>query len=326
MIIYDLGGGTFDVTYLSIRRGEFDPVLSKGISRLGGDDFDEVLLDLVEQEIGRHFQGADRMEMLQVVREVKENIGPYTQKLHVDTRYGLASLPVKTFFDAARPLMERTIELVDGVMSEVAGKHAEPDRIVLVGGGSLMPLAPKILRERFGRSRLHHGLYPFASVAIGASIQAGSPEIEVLDRLTRHFGVVRVKENSEEYVDVIFKKGLPLPDPGKVLTARKPLYDPRFNIGSFQYLECGELDEITGQVVDEPVYWNKIFFPFDRTLNPDGQSPVEIETIPIDPTENLREERILEEYILDEFGIITAKISRTVRDNYTSFYNLFRKN
>ena len=324
VIIYDLGGGTFDTTLLSIRRGTYDPVLSRGISRLGGDDFDEILLELVEQEAGRNFGRRERLEMNQKVRAVKESIGPYTQKLHVDTDQGVVSVPVKVFQDAVLPLMERTTDLVERVLTETVGRGTPPDRIVLVGGGSLLSLVPRMLRARFGRAKIHQGLYPFASVAIGAAIQAASPDIEVHERLNNHFGVIRVREDGGEYVDVIFEKGLRLPEPGGLTTISRPVYDPRYNIGRFQYLECDDVDQ-DGQAGGEPVFWNEVLFPYDREINPDGSAPSGLIPEDIRLRDDLRHERIVEEYSLDEFGIVTSRISRTVQDNYTGCFNLFRR-
>ncbi|MFH1090895.1 MAG: Hsp70 family protein, partial [Pseudomonadota bacterium] len=158
VIIYDLGGGTFDTTLLSISRGKYDPVISRGISRLGGDDYDELLLKLVEEKLGRSLDERERLEMRQAVREVKEGITPHTRKLHVDTREGVVSIPIKEFHEAVEPLTERTIELVDHVLGQVKGAADDPDRIVLVGGGTLLPAVQKSLRERFGRNRIHQGL------------------------------------------------------------------------------------------------------------------------------------------------------------------------
>ena len=323
VVIYDLGGGTFDTTMLTIRRGVYDPVLTRGISRLGGDDFDQALLELVESQLERKFDDRERIHMFQVVREVKENIGPYTQKLYIETPEGMVSVPIKTFLDQARPLMERTIELVQHVLTEAASSAA-PDRIVLVGGGSLLSVVPKILRERFGRTKIHQGLYPFASVAMGAAMQAGQADIAVQDRLTNHFGVLRVREDGAEYVDVIFEKGMPLPRPGQRAHVVRPAYDPRYNIGRFQYLECDEVAWPRGEAVGHPAYWNRIYFPYDRHLNPDGSLP-ELNEDLIEATESLRHERIQEEYFLDEYGIVTSRISRTVQDQFSSCFNLFRR-
>ncbi|MEW6262552.1 MAG: Hsp70 family protein [Thermodesulfobacteriota bacterium] len=325
VIIYDLGGGTFDTTLLSIRKGLYDPVLSRGISRLGGDDFDELLLRLVEERLGRTFGERRRLEMRQIARQVKEGITPYTQKLHVETSEGVISIPVKEFQEAVQPLLERTMELVDQVMAETKGRDAAPDRIVLVGGGSLLALVPRLLRERFGRAKIHQGLYPFAAVAIGAAIQAASPGLQVMDRLHNHFGVIRVKQDGSEYVDVIFEKGSRLPEDGAFLTARRPSYDPRHNIGRFRYLECDEVDQPSGQAVGEPIYWNEILFPYDRAINPDGRPPLGLDSQDIVETNLLRDERIQEEYYLDEHGIVTTRISRTVQDGFSSCYNLFRR-
>ncbi|MBF0528049.1 MAG: Hsp70 family protein [Deltaproteobacteria bacterium] len=324
VLIYDLGGGTFDTTLLSIRRGHYDPLLSRGISRLGGDDFDEILLKLVEDRLEYKFEGRERVEMLQAARTVKESIGSYTQKLHVDTSQGVVSVPIKEFQDEAHPLMERTIDLVDELLSETKGLPESPDRIVLVGGGSLLALVPKALRDRFGRSKIHVSLYPFASVAIGAAIQAVSPDLTVQDRLNNNFGVIRVGQGGVDYVDVIFEKGRRLPPADQVYQVSRPAYDPRHNIGRFRYLECDEVDPATRQIKGDCVYWNEIFFPYDRNLHINGQAP-KLDPSIIVETEALRQERIKEEYFLDEFGIVTARISRMVLDNYSASFNLYRR-
>ena len=227
VMIYDLGGGTFDTTLLAIENGRYDPVVSRGITRLGGDDFDRILLDLVEKEAGCAFDDDDQLDMLQRVREAKESMGPYTQKLHLDVDDDVVSVPVKTFLDASTPLLEQTLDLVDRVLEETKGRPDPPDRIVLVGGGSLLPLVSKALRDRYGRAKIHQGLYPLASVAIGAAMQAENPDLEVIDRLTNHFGVIRIREDGDEYVDVIFEKGRRLPKKGKQAFVERAGYDPQ---------------------------------------------------------------------------------------------------
>jgi molecular chaperone DnaK (HSP70) len=318
VIVYDLGGGTFDATYLSIRQDHYDPKVSRGISRLGGDDFDEALLTLVEDARREKFVGRDLVRMRQAARSVKESITPHTRKLHLETPEGLTSVPVNDFYEAVRPLIGQTIDLVESLLAETQGGGA-PDRIVVVGGGALLPLAPRMLRERFGRRKVHHGLYPFASVAIGAAIKAGDPEVEVVDRLNNHFGVLRVGDQGE-YLDVIFEKGRPLPAPGQVDAVARPAYDPRFNIGRFQYLECDEVDD-RRQPGGQTVFWNQVLFPYDARLDSTlGQAPEDIA-----PTDDLQDERIVEEYALDEHGIITARISRTIQDQFSGCYNLYRR-
>jgi molecular chaperone DnaK (HSP70) len=325
VVIYDLGGGTFDATLLSIQKDRYDPLATRGISRLGGDDFDEALLGLVERNVGHRFEGRKRVEMLEGVREVKEGIGSYTQKLHVDTPEGTVSIPIREFHDAIRPLVDRTVDLVEQVISQAKGCGKEADRIVLVGGGGLLGAVSKLLRERFGRAKIHQGLYPFAAVAIGAAIQAGTPEIEVTDRLNSHFGVIRVREDDSEYVDVIFEKGRLLPPPGRIETVARLPYDPRYNIGRFQYLECEEIDPETGLSEGEAVYWNEILFPYDRRINIEGKSLSSEDISLIEKTPLLMEERIVEEYFLDAYGILTTRIARTIQDHFSNSYNLFRR-
>ena len=324
IIIYDLGGGTFDTTLLFIRRDTFDPVLSRGISRLGGEDYDQALLELVEVRLGRPFTDLELPEMRQVVKEVKEGIGSYTRKLHIETPDGVVSIPINDFHEAVDGLTERTIDLVEKVMEETKA-GAAPDRIVMVGGGSLLGSVQRSIRNRFGRAKIHQGLYPFASVAIGAAIQSDSPEVMVRDRLNNHFGVIRVREDGSEYVDVIFPKGMKLPPGGETAVEERPDYDPRYNIGRFRYLECDGVDPGTGRAEGEQVFWNEILFPYDRSLNPDGAMPDGLEAGWISATKKLRHERIRETFFLDEYGVITVRIARTVQDQYASRHNLFHR-
>ena len=319
VIIYDLGGGTFDTTYLAIRKGTYDPRLTRGISRLGGDDFDELLLQLVEEQSKTKFKGAERVRMLDVVREAKESIGPRSKNLHVETADDVVTIKLKDFEDRAQALVDETIKLVDDVSSQATKGENEADRIVLVGGGSLLRLVSKGLEKRYGKAKLHRGLYPLASVAIGAAIQAASPELAVRDRLTNNFGVIRVCEDGSEYVDVIFAKGQVLPSNGQSIVVAQPPYDPRHNIGCFRYLECDAIEGQTGQP-QSPVYWNEIRFPYDSRLSPTKLAGKEVKRC-----EHLRHELILEEYALDEHGIVTSRISRTVQDQFSNCYNLFRR-
>ncbi len=320
VIIYDLGGGTFDTTYLAIRKGTYDPRLTRGISRLGGDDFDELLLQMVEEKSDTNFAGAERVRMLDIIREAKESIGPRSRNLHVETKDDVVTIKIKEFEERAAELVDRTIQLVDDVVHKATEGEKTADRIVLVGGGSLLRSVIKKLQERYGKTKLHRGLYPLASVAIGAAIQAGSPELAVRDRLTNHFGVVRVCEDGSEYIDVIFPKGQVLPQKGESIVVARPPYDPRYNIGCFRYLECDDIVAATGKPTSAPVYWNEVRFPYDCSL-----SPGELTELSVERCDHLRHELILEEYALDEFGIITSRISRTVQDEFSNCYNLFRR-
>lgn len=325
VIIYDLGGGTFDATLLSISRGEYDPVVSKGLSRLGGDDFDAVLLKLAENQLGCEFKGRERLEMLQAVREVKEGVGVYTKKLHIDSSRGAAAVSLKDFQDAAASLLQRTVDLVEELLKDKPREIEQPDRIVTVGGGSLLNIVPRMLKDVFGKAKIHQGLYPFASVAIGAAIQAESPDLRVKDRLQRHFGVLRTREDGSEYVDVIFDKGMELPKRGRANIVSKPPYDPRHNIGRLRFLECDGVNFETGRPEGEAIYWNEILFPYDKTVEIDDVAARDVKNAVIRHTDELAGERILEEYFLDEYGIVTARISRTVQDGFSNRYNLFKR-
>ncbi|MFH1137134.1 MAG: Hsp70 family protein [Pseudomonadota bacterium] len=324
-VIYDLGGGTFDACLLSIEKGRRRPVLSLGINRLGGDDFDEALLELGREKLGRELGGREKARLLRRAREVKESIGPYTQKLELDFGDQIVSLTVKEYYEALAPWLDRTADLVERLSLASRGTGDGPSRVVMVGGGSLLPLAAKKLRDRFGRARVHLGSRPFASVALGCAIQAGRPDIRTPDRLHNHFGVMRVREDRGEYIDIIFEKGTVLPPRGETVRVEKGPYPPWHDIGRFRYLEFNDWDDETRNIRGDRVDWNEIIFPFDRDLTPDDGPSVDLEVKPVVSTLKLETEKILEEYFLDSHGIITVRLSRTVQDDFSNCYNLFRK-
>ena len=86
-----------------------------------------------------------------------------------------------------------------------------------------------------------------------------------------------------------------------------------------------DVDPKTGKARGQKVLWNTVLFPYDRNLNPDGAVPEGLSISDIATTHDLRDERITEEYFLDEYGIITSRISRSVQDNFTSCHNLYRR-
>ena len=321
-IIYDLGGGTFDACLISIEKGRCNPIMSLGVNRLGGDDFDEILLDLCQREYGRELTGREKALMLGRARKVKESMGPYTQKLTLDFGDREVSVSVKDYLEALEPLLDRTVELTER-LSDRADESGGACRIVMVGGGSLLPLTAKKIREKFGRSRVHQGSRPFASVAAGCAMEAGAHGLQAVDRLGNHFGVMRVREDRGEYIDVIFEKGTLLPEKGQALKATRGPYAPWHNIGRFQYLEFNDLDQDNGLVRGDRLDWNEIIFPFDREITSSGLSLAELASRPVVSTFQLEAERIIEEYYLDSAGIITVRISRTVQDDFSNCYNLF---
>ena len=207
VVVYDLGGGTFDASVVRMSGRLHEVLATAGIGRLGGDDFDGVVADLVLGHAGvarAALPGRALDRLLDQCRAAKEALVPSSRKLTVDLEAVLGgdapraevTVPVAEFYEACTPLVERTIDAMVPLMSRADGAATEPDLseiagVYVVGGASELPIVARALRERFGR-RVHRSPYPSAAVAIGLSIAAdGTAAFELVDRYARTFGVFR---------------------------------------------------------------------------------------------------------------------------------------
>jgi molecular chaperone DnaK len=195
--VFDLGGGTFDITILQIGEGVFEVKATNGDTHLGGDDFDQRIIDWICQEFMRE-QGidlkADRMA-LQRLREAAERAKVELSTL-MQTEINLpfitadSSGPKHLVLTLARSKLE---QLVDDLVQNTIGpcrqalKDAgvapgEIDEVILVGGMTRMPAVQQAVVKLFGKEA-HQGVNPDEVVAVGAAIQAGVLQGEVQDIL-----------------------------------------------------------------------------------------------------------------------------------------------
>jgi molecular chaperone DnaK (HSP70) len=274
ILVYDLGGGTFDAS-LVIRAEDCHAVeATEAIPTLGGDDFDEALAELALERAGL---GAGRAGLTQneefllaeECREKKESLHPNTRRLMLDldrVRAGWpqVAVPAADYYQRLAPLVEETLHATAGLLERCGGGHGVT--LYVTGGASELPLVGRLLRERFGR-RVKRSAYSRAATAIGLAIQAGvqSP-YKLRELFTRHFGVWREAEEGRVMVfDALFEKGAALPPAGGPPLERVRRYNPAHNVGHFRYLECshrGPGGEPTGDVAA----WDDIRFPFDPAL------------------------------------------------------------
>jgi molecular chaperone DnaK (HSP70) len=313
VVVYDLGGGTFDASVISIADQRHEVLASDGISRLGGDDFDEVLLDMALAEGGVGELPAEaRAALLEECREKKEGLHPNTRKVVVDLGRvieGAGEVLVSTadFYERCRPLVEQTIEALErAVADSSAATYVDWNSVAavyLVGGSSDLPVVARTLRERYGRL-VRRSPYPHAATAIGAAIAADSSAgYELRERFTRHFGVWREADQGRSIaLDVIFEKETPLPASGAQKLMRVRRYRPAHNLGHYRFLECGRVDS-AGHPTGDITPWDEIYFPFA----PELQHETRLADVPVTRTQP-RDHLVEEVYSCDEHGIIEVQV------------------
>ena len=175
--IYDLGGGTFDISLLRLTRGVFEVVATGGDAALGGDDIDHALADWALAQLGLQAQSAqDKRAALVAARALKEALSDAVAASFEAFIDGAArTLPVtRAQLDAlARPLVERTLAAVRKVLRDARVARDEVQGVVLVGGATRMPLVRMAVGELFGRAPLAD-VNPDEVVALGAARQANA--------------------------------------------------------------------------------------------------------------------------------------------------------
>lgn len=328
LLVYDLGGGTFDVSLVALGEAEGAVIASDGIADLGGDDFDEILARLALTEAGKPTQAEDPLTaaeyfvLFDECREKKEALNPNSRKISIDlerVRSGWkeVSLGVEAFYERCRPLIEATRGVAEGLLN-AHPEHAL-DTLYVTGGGSELPPVARVLRETFGR-RVKRSAYMRSATAIGLAIRAEGHEEHLLrDQFTRNFGVWREADEGRNVVfDVIFPRGIKLPARGGEPLRMLRSYRPVHNIGYFRYLECGRLGA-DNQPEGEISNWGEIRVPFDPGLRDSS----DLSGQPVHRFAAPQELLIEEEYICDASGGVEVRIRDKVTQQ-TSEYRLGR--
>lgn len=321
VVVYDLGGGTFDVAVVCMAGTQHEVLASEGIARLGGDDLDARLLELVEAAPGfpAAAQTIPHARLLPLCREAKEAITANTRKVTVDlgqlgTGLGEILVPIPEFAEACTPLLRQTVAATERAMEAVLGS-ADGEQlglaaVYLVGGSSELPLLARTLRDRFGR-RVRRSPYPPAATAIGLAIAADEAGGYTLtEKFTRHFGVWREAESGRRVAfDPVFPKLTPLPRPGEPSLVATRRYRPAHTLGRFRFLECSGLTE-EGEPTGDLYPWREVLFPFDPALA-EGQN---LRAVPIERRREVEGQEITEEYRCSAAGVIEVTIANLTGD------------
>ncbi len=195
ILVYDLGGGTFDVSILELGDGVFEVKATSGNNSLGGDDFDERIIDWLAEEF-KEEKGIDLTADEQALQRLKEAAEKAKIELSSTTKTDI-SLPFITadssgpqhlesslsrakFEDLIDDLVDKTIKPLRRAMSDAGVDAGGIDRVLLVGGSTRMPLVQKKVKEVLGKNP-SKDINPDEVVARGAAIQAGVLAGEVKD-------------------------------------------------------------------------------------------------------------------------------------------------
>ena len=197
ILVFDLGGGTFDVSVLEISEGVFEVKSTSGDSKLGGDDWDQRVMDwLIEKfksstgidlsndkmAIQRIKEGAEKAKIeLSSTSETEINL-PFITANDSGPQHLLEKLSRSEFEKITADLVERTKSPVENALSDAGLNYSDIDHVILVGGSTRMPAVQALVKSLTGKDP-HKGVNPDEVVASGAAIQAGVLKGDVKDVL-----------------------------------------------------------------------------------------------------------------------------------------------
>ncbi len=320
VVVYDLGGGTFDAALVHLCDLHHDVVITGGDPRLGGDDFDEVLVEMALQQVGAAPpSGAAGAELFERARVAKEGLNPNSRRILLDlSELGLgageARLDVADYYDACLPLVERTIEAMGSVLE--AAESRPLAGLYVVGGGSALPVVGRRLRQDLGR-RVHRSPHPSAAVAIGLAIAADETAgFEVTGRLSRFFGVFRELEAGKDVAfDPIFGReaAITKSELGRARIQRE--YRAAHNLGRYRFVETSHLDA-RGLPHERLQAIGEITFPFDPRLRQPG---VNLGEVPVE--RRACGPMVREEYEVTPLGLVEIALT-DLETGYARRYTL----
>jgi molecular chaperone DnaK len=347
VLVYDLGGGTFDVSVVRAEGGVVEVLASHGDTQLGGDDFDELLL----KYLCDHFQTHHRIELrenrsararvLRAAEVAKRQLSdhPFARveeefiaekdgvPLHLSVEVSRAE-----YEELIRPLIDRTMDCVQRSLDDARLTAAQIDRVVLVGGSTRTPMIGELLEDRLGRPA-RKDINPDLCVAMGAAVQAamiaGESVGSVLVDITPHsLGIKTLDPSSGDYFfgggfefrfAPIIRRGTPLPASRSEVFRTVSDNQPTVEIDVYQ----GESDDVrrnhrVGMFLIEGLArmpaGNQIVVQLDLTL--DGVLKVAAREKATGLVKHITIDNALARFERDERDAATARLEQLWRDSF----------
>ncbi|AXK51077.1 molecular chaperone DnaK [Spiroplasma alleghenense] len=197
VLVYDLGGGTFDVSILELADGTYEVLSTSGDNKLGGDDFDEKIMNWIGEKIKSEHKidlSKDKMALQRFKDEAEKAKINLSSQLEADINLPFiamdssgpvsfsAKLSRAEFEKMTKDLVERTLKPVRDALSEAKLKPSEIDQILLVGGSTRIPAVQELVKKELGKD-VNRTINPDEVVAMGAAIQGGVLAGDVTDVL-----------------------------------------------------------------------------------------------------------------------------------------------
>lgn len=313
VLVYDLGGGTFDSSLVTVDGTDHEVLASHGDNLLGGDDFDRALATalLNTANISPEDLTPDQLQhTINEARLAKEALIPQSRWITIPSPVSDENLTISVavFYAAVEHLVQATMETMAPLLKvddETVSLNDDVAGIYIVGGASELPIISRVLRQTFGR-RVHRSPNASASTAIGLAI-AADPDApyKLTERLARGLGVFReMDEGRMVSFDALLPHDMLLRTDQDGMTTVTRTYKAAHNLGVFRFAEFTSLDK-DGIPRGDITPLTQFYFPFDSTfenLSDEELSQAEVHRIDMGPM-------VQEKYTVDPHGIVWVTLS-----------------